>query len=110
MLRALRLNRVFGVSGELQQDPRSKGVGHSAPRDHDIEDDISRGQPVPDKRRRWLSTEDYPRASAGYPDRRNVSRSSAVLAGIFSLIVLLDMSTFHENKSESSGGWIFFAS
>ena len=85
MPRVFRLNSRFGETGELQQDPRSKGVGHSASRDHDIEDDIFRGQPVPDERCRQLPTEDHPCTSAGYPDRCNVSRSSVVLVGIFFL-------------------------
>ena len=83
MPRVLRLTKVFGVSGKLQQDPGYKGVGHSASRDRDVEDYISRGQPMPDKRCRWLPKEDYPRASAGYPNRCNVSRSSVILVGIF---------------------------
>jgi hypothetical protein len=55
-------------SGELQQDPRSQSVGTPASRDHDAEDNLSRGQPVPDERRRWVSTEDYYRASASHSD------------------------------------------
>jgi len=85
MSRVLQLTRVFGVSGQLQQDPRSKGVGHSTSRDHVAEDYISRGQPLPDERRRWLPTEGYPRTSAGYSDRRNVSRNSVILIGIYFL-------------------------
>jgi hypothetical protein len=81
--RLLQLTKPFGEPGELQQDPRSKGVGHPASRDHDVEDDISRGQPVSDERPHWLPTEDYPRTPTGHPGRCNVSRGSVVLGWNF---------------------------